>query len=111
MTNRNRKLGRTIPVPNTEKSGLNFAASISKQKKFFAKTNDSTKKTDIKPLIDLVSEMTNKSTENAEKLIKYGSVTVNGNLVDNNYQLKSGDVIRVGIGHILNNSNFMVVIN
>ena len=55
--------------------------------------------------------MTNTSETKSTSIITKASVTINGNLVtDINYQVKTGDIIRVGLGHILNNSNLMVIV-
>jgi len=95
----------------TQSNSHPFSAAIQKQKKFYVTPNANTKKLAAEPLSNLISTMTNTDIKKAENLITKANVTVNGNLVtDTAYQLKSGDVVRVGIGHILNNSKFMVVI-
>lgn len=77
------------------------------EKKFYAKPNDKTKKMELKPFLEFISKL----SDNAEKMIKTQDVTVNGEVVtDINYILKSGDIVRVGIGHYVNNSDKMVIV-
>lgn len=82
-----------------------FSENTNTEKKFYIKPNLNTKVLDIEPFLDFVSKI----TENAEKMIKLQEVTVNGEVVtDINFILKSGDVVRVGMGHYINNSNQIV---
>ena len=84
---------------------------VKKQNKFFVKPSSKTKQVSVNSLVNIVSSMTNTSETKSTSIITKASVTINGNLVtDINYQVKTGDIIRVGLGHILNNSNLMVIV-
>ena len=88
-----------------------FASVVKKQNKFFVKPSSKTKQVSVNSLVNIVSSMTNTSETKSTSIITKASVTINGNLVtDINYQVKTGDIIRVGLGHILNNSNLMVIV-
>ena len=82
-----------------------------KVKPYFAKVTDETKRMDIAPLPKFIADLIAVPIGNATTLIKGYDVTVNGDLVtDPEYVLKSGDVVRADIGHLLNNSGFMAVV-
>ena len=80
------------PVPNKD--------SI---KKFYIEPDSKTRVLDNKSFVEFVAETTNTSVGSALDMIKSYKITVNKNIiVDENYQLKSGDVVRVGVlGHFL----------
>ena len=84
-----------------------FGSNVNTEKKFYAKTNVNTKKIPLMPFIQFIGELSN----SAEKMIKTQEVTVNGEVVtDVNYILKSGDIVRVGIGHYVNNSDKVAIV-
>ena len=72
-------------------------------KKFYIEPNESTRVLDNKSFVEFVADTIKKSTNEASKLIKVGKVTVNRNIIiDENFTLSSGDVVRVGVlGHFL----------
>ena len=77
------------------------------EKKFYAQPSNSTQKFDAQPF----SHILNKLCENMDVMLKTENVTINGEVVtDPNHVVKSGDVIRVGVGHYINNSKQMIVI-
>ena len=83
------------------------ASMLNNAKRFYAKVNNSTQKLDAKPFIQFISEL----SDNAETMINTKKVTVNGIIVtDSNYLLKSGDIVRVGIGHYINNSKQTAIV-
>jgi RNA-binding protein YlmH len=80
------------PVPNRD--------SV---KKFYIEPDSKTRVLDNKSFVEFVAETTNTSVGSALGMIKSYKITVNKNIVvDENYQLKSGDVVRGGVlGHFL----------
>jgi RNA-binding protein YlmH len=72
-------------------------------KKFYIEPNEKTRVLDNKSFVEFVAETIKKTTNEASKLIKVGKVTVNRNIIiDENFTLSSGDVVRVGVlGHFL----------
>jgi len=76
-------------------------------KRFYVKVTSNTKKMDAKPLGDFIKDITDKS----DNFLKSNQVTVNGNkITDANYELKPGDVVRVGPGNFIHNSDNMVIV-
>ncbi len=95
---------------NKIKFGLNAGthSAPNKEKRFYAKANDKTQKLDNQPLLQLISKLSDKKPET---MLKTKNVTVNGEVVTSpDHVLKSGDVIRIGVGHYVNNSNQMAII-
>jgi len=93
---------------SNSKFGFNVGtASFNKTKIFYAKTNSNTKKIALLPFVQFVEKICN----NAETMIKTRNVTINGNIItDINHVLISGDIVRVGIGHYLNNSDQIAIV-
>ena len=89
------------PVPNRD--------SI---KKFYIEPDSKTRVLDNKSFVEFVAEVTKTSTTNALSFIKTSRVTVNKNIiVDENYQLNSGDVVRCGVlGHFLQGPNNIAIV-
>ena len=84
----------------------------SRVKKYFSAVKESTQRLDSKPFIEFISNLLEVSLNESSVLIKSYEVTVNGDLViDTDYQLRSGDVVRAYTGHFLNNSKYIAVIN
>ena len=81
-------------------------------KKFYIEPDDETRVLDNKSFVEFVSETINKSNEQSLKLIKSGKVSVNKNtIVDENFTLTSGDVVRVGVlGHFLVGPNNIAIV-
>lgn len=72
-------------------------------KKYYIEPDDKTKVLDNTSFVEFVSQTANLTSANALSSIKAGKVTVNREIiVDENFQLNSGDVVRVGVlGHFL----------
>ena len=89
------------PVPNRD--------SI---KKFYIEPDSKTRVLDNKSFVEFVAEATKSTKDNALNMIKTSRVTVNKNIiVDENYQLNSGDVVRVGVlGHFLQGPNNIAIV-
>ena len=89
------------PVPNRD--------SI---KKFYIEPDIKTRVLDNKYFVEFVAETTKSTKDNALNMIKTSRVTVNKNIiVDENYQLNSGDVVRVGVlGHFLQGPNNIAIV-
>jgi hypothetical protein len=89
------------PVPNRD--------SI---KKFYIEPDSKTRVLDNKSFVEFVAETTKSTKDNALNMIKTSRVTVNKNIiVDENYQLNSGDVVRVGVlGHFLQGPNNIAIV-
>ena len=81
-------------------------------KKFYIEPNESTRVLDNKSFVEFVAEVTKTSTTNALSFIKTSRVTVNKNIiVDENYQLNSGDVVRSGVlGHFLQGPDNIAIV-
>ena len=85
-------------------------AKFDSTKHLFVQPNADTKKIHIIDFVSFVSKTYESSLTVAGAAIENGDVTVNGNVVlDVNYALVSGDVVRVDIGHYLRNSGYMAV--
>jgi hypothetical protein len=89
------------PVPNRD--------SI---KKFYIEPDSKTRVLDNKSFVEFVAETTKSTKDNALNMIKTSRVTVNKNIiVDENYQLNSGDVVRCGVlGHFLQGPNNIAIV-
>ena len=89
------------PVPNRD--------SI---KKFYIEPDIKTRVLDNKSFVEFVAETTKSTKDNALNMIKTSRVTVNKNIiVDENYQLNSGDVVRCGVlGHFLQGPNNISIV-
>ncbi len=84
---------------------------FNKYKRVFVKKDDKTKKITKKSLTESVAEIYIVNNRSAEDLIKTADVSVNGVVVlDVNYELKSGDYIRVGEGHLLVDSGYTAIV-
>jgi hypothetical protein len=76
------------------------------KKKFYAGVNDSTKKIENQPFLQFLDKIGGNET-----FLNSKNVTVNGELVtDPNYMLKSGDIVRVGIGHYVVGSDRIAIV-
>ena len=90
-----------------------FKSSSKKPNKFLTKVNESdTRKLDAATLESIVSTMESITLPEAQDLIKMNHVSINGiRTIDASQQLKSGDVIRVGmIGHFINDNRGIAII-
>ena len=89
------------PVPNRD--------SI---KKFYIEPDIKTRVLDNKSFVEFVAETTKSTKDNALNMIKTSRVTVNKNIIiDENYQLNSGDVVRCGVlGHFLQGPNNISIV-
>ena len=89
------------PVPNRD--------SI---KKFYIEPDIKTRVLDNKSFVEFVAETTKSTKDNALNMIKTSRVTVNKNIiVDENYQLNSGDVVRCGVlGHFLQGPDNIAIV-
>ena len=89
------------PVPNRD--------SI---KKVYIEPDSKTRVLDNKSFVEFVAETTKSTKDNALNMIKTSRVTVNKNIiVDENYQLSSGDVVRCGVlGHFLQGPNNIAIV-
>jgi RNA-binding protein YlmH len=72
-------------------------------KKVYIETDTKTRVLDKKSFVEFVAEVTKSTKDNALNFIRKSRVTVNKNIiVDENYELNSGDVVRCGVlGHFL----------
>jgi len=83
----------------------------SKYKKYYPKVTDKTRRLSIEAFPNFVAELISIPLQDAVNMIKNYEITVNGDIViDVNYQLKVGDIVRGDIGHKVNNSPFMAVV-
>ena len=91
----------TININKIGKDSLSTSgtqSTVNKEKKFYAKPNDSTQNIEKCDFMEFLSKL----CDNPE---------VNGILVmDSNYELKSGDVVRVGKGHYINGSKQTAIV-
>ena len=89
------------PVPNRD--------SI---KKVYIEPDSKTRVLDNKSFVEFVAETTKSTKDNALNMIKTSRVTVNKNIIiDENYQLNSGDVVRCGVlGHFLQGPNNISIV-
>ena len=80
--------------------------------KFYIEPDSKTRVLDNKSFVEFVAEVTKTSTTNALSFIKTSRVTVNKNIiVDENYQLNSGDVVRSGVlGHFLQGPDNIAIV-
>ena len=100
-------LNGTQSAIKNSKFGLKLGASINPARKFYAKPNNDTKKLSLMPFVQFVGELSN----NAETMIKTKKVSVNGNIItDANHILVSGDIVRVGVGHYVINSDKIAIV-
>ena len=81
-------------------------------KKFYIEPDTKTRVLDKKSFVEFVAETTKTTTTNALSLIKTSRVTVNKNIiVDENYELNSGDVVRSGVlGHFLQGPDNIAIV-
>jgi protein involved in polysaccharide export with SLBB domain len=81
-------------------------------KKFYIEPDTKTRVLDKKSFVEFVAETTKTTTTNALSLIKSSRVTVNKNIiVDENYELNSGDVVRSGVlGHFLQGPDNIAIV-
>jgi RNA-binding protein YlmH len=81
-------------------------------KKFYIEPDTKTRVLDKKSFVEFVAETTKTTTTNALSLIKTSRVTVNKNIiVDENYELNSGDVVRCGVlGHFLQGPDNIAIV-
>jgi 23S rRNA-/tRNA-specific pseudouridylate synthase len=81
-------------------------------KKFYIEPDYKTPVLDKVSFIEFVSQTSKSSTSDALRMIKESKVTVNKEIiVDENYQLESGDVVRVGVlGHFLQGPNNIAIV-
>lgn len=88
-----------------------FEAHVNRQKKFYIKPNSETKYYPATNLSNFIIEMTGLTESRVDDIITSANVTVDGNLViDINYQLIQGQIVRVGDGHINNNSRNIAIV-
>ena len=96
---------------NREKIKEFKATQIAGKKKYFVQVTDNTKRLPANNLLQFVIQLMNISKIEANSDIENNEVTVNGNLItDPEHMLKSGDVVRVEIGHIIQNIGYMAVV-
>jgi hypothetical protein len=100
------KLDKRTP---SESPVINNRDSI---KKFYIEPDTKTRVLDKKYFVEFVAETTKTTTTNALSLIKSSRVTVNKNIiVDENYELNSGDVVRCGVlGHFLQGPDNIAIV-
>ena len=100
------KLDKRTP---SESPVINNRDSI---KKFYIEPDTKTRVLDKKSFVEFVAETTKTTTTNALSLIKSSRVTVNKNIiVDENYELNSGDVVRCGVlGHFLQGPDNIAIV-
>jgi len=81
-------------------------------KKFYIEPDSKTRVLDKKSFVEFVAEVTKTTTADALMFIRTSRVTVNKNIiVDENYQLKSGDVVRSGVlGHFLQGPDNIAIV-
>ena len=81
-------------------------------KKFYIEPDSKTRVLDNKSFVEFVAETTKSTKDNALNMIKTSRVTVNKNIIiDENYQLNSGDVVRCGVlGHFLQGPNNIAIV-
>ena len=81
-------------------------------KKVYIEPDSKTRVLDNKSFVEFVAETTKSTKDNALNMIKTSRVTVNKNIiVDENYQLSSGDVVRCGVlGHFLQGPNNIAIV-
>ena len=81
-------------------------------KKFYIEPDSKTRVLDKKSFVEFVAEVSKATTADALSFIKTSRVTVNKNIiVDENYQLNSGDVVRSGVlGHFLQGPDNIAIV-
>ena len=81
-------------------------------KKFYIEPDIKTRVLDNKSFVEFVSKTTGTSLSESLNMIRVNKVTVNGEIVtDQNFELKSGDVVRVGVlGHFLQGPNNIAIV-
>ena len=92
---------------SVNKKGFGLTSSQVNMKKFYTQPTSKTKQITgtSSLLVELISNMVN----NPEQMLRTNNVSINGNITTSaTYSLSSGDIIRVGIGHYLHNSDQMV---
>ena len=100
-----------VGVTSSDASIL-FDSLNNNQKKYFTKTNSKTRKITNKNFINFVAELMNVTNSDSSQMILDGYVSVNDNIVsDTTYELKIGDVVRNGVGHVLVNSNYIAIVS
>lgn len=81
-------------------------------KKFYINPDSKTPVLDKTTFVEFVSKTTGTSISESLRMISVNKVTVNGEIVtDENFELKSGDVVRVGVlGHFLKGPNNIAIV-
>ena len=81
-------------------------------KKFYIEPDTKTRVLDKKSFVEFVAEVTKSTKDNALNFIRKSRVTVNKNIiVDENYELNSGDVVRCGVlGHFLQGPDNIAIV-
>jgi RNA-binding protein YlmH len=81
-------------------------------KKVYIETDTKTRVLDKKYFVEFVAEVTKSTKDNALNFIRKSRVTVNKNIiVDENYELNSGDVVRCGVlGHFLQGPDNIAIV-
>jgi len=104
----NAKKAERIEVSPSERPIPNYDSI----KKFYIKPDDKTRILNNKYFVEFVAETINKSNEHSLNLIKSGKVSVNRDtVIDENFNLTSGDVVRVGVlGHFLIGPNNIAIV-
>ena len=81
-------------------------------KKFYIQPDSRTRVLDNNNFVSFVSETAGASLSESLNMISANKVTVNGDIIiDENFQLKSGDVVRIGVlGHFLQGPNNISIV-
>ena len=81
-------------------------------KKFYITPDSKTPVLDKTTFVEFVSKTTGTSISDSLRMISVNKVTVNGEIVtDQNFQLESGDVVRVGVlGHFLQGPHNIAIV-
>ena len=90
-------------------SNIKFGNGITASKNIFlVQSTNNTQKLGTQSFMQFISKI----NDNAEKMLKTNNVSVNGIVVTSaTCSLKAGDIIRIGIGHYLHNSDQMVKVS
>ena len=101
-------LGKMFSKNMTQSYPLNIGTHSNK---FYTKVNHNIPKLDNQSLSNIIN-IINPTNLNFNQLLQDSLITINGIIVkDSNYQLKSLDIIRVGMeGHFINNNNGIAII-
>ena len=87
-------------------SNMKFGSGSTASKfRFYVQSTNNTKNLGTQSFIQFISEI----NDNAKQMLKTDNISVNGIVVTSaTYSLKEGDIVRIGIGHYLHNSDQMV---